>query len=142
MNLYLKSILFWFILLVVAIANAVVREAWYKPVLLPYIGHWAHQISSLTGIVLFFVVIYYFIKRFRGEFTYRKVFLVGVLWFFMTVVFETWMNVFIRKLTFGQVLETYYFWNGETWIFVLLSLIVSPLIAYRIVRSKGDMLLK
>lgn len=131
---YRKSILFWLVLLVVVLVNATIRETTYKPLLTPYIGMWAHQISSVTGILLFFGAIYFFLKRMRDPYTKKDLVKVGCIWVLMTIIFECFMNFFIRKLSVQEVLQTYYFWKGDTWIFVLLSLIVSPLIAQKILK--------
>ncbi|MDD4409324.1 MAG: hypothetical protein PHW52_01585 [Candidatus Pacebacteria bacterium] len=125
---YIRSFKFWFVLLVLAFINAGIREMTYKPFLTPYIGTWAHQISSITGILLFFFAIDYFLKKNRGKYVRKDLISCGVMWILMTVAFETFMNVVIRKLALLEVVKTYYFWNGETWIFVLLSLLVIPLI--------------
>ncbi len=129
-SFYKKSILFWFVLLVLALINATIRETTYKPLLTPSIGTlWAHQISLVTGILLFFAAIYYFLKHVKDPYSKKDLILVGLLWIGMTVVFETFMNAQIRKLSLQEVLETYYFWRGDTWVFVLLSLLISPLVA-------------
>lgn len=128
---YIRSALFWFVLLAVAIINAIVREATYKPWLTPYIGEWAHQISSLTAIVLFYTAIYIFLKRVQIPYSRKSLVAIGIMWVFMTILFESIMNIYVRKLTIAQVLETYYVWNGETWMFVLISLLIAPLIAHR-----------
>lgn len=130
-NFYKKSISFWFILLVLALVNATLRETTYKPFLTPYIGTWAHQISSITGILFFYVAIYFFLKKMKNSYTKKDLIKVGLLWIVMTITFESFMNLCIRHLNFSQVMQTYYFWRGETWIFVLLSLLVSPLIVDR-----------
>lgn len=78
-SFYKKSIGFWFILLAIAMANAVVREATYKPLLTPYIGMWAHQISSLIGICLFFAAIYLFLKRIKNSYTKKDLVVVGLI---------------------------------------------------------------
>lgn len=135
---YLRVILFWLVLLVLALINAAIRELTYKPLLAPLIGNWAHQISSITGILLFFGAIYWFLKRERQSYQQKDLWVAGLLWLIMTVVFETIMNLFGRGLTFSETLQTYYFWQGETWVFVLLSLVVSPLLANRILKkNKG-----
>jgi hypothetical protein len=126
-----KSIAFWFVLLILAFINASVRETTYKPLLTPYIGMWSHQISSLTGIILFYWAIYLFLKRMKSPYSKGDLFRVGIIWILMTFVFECFMNVCIRHLSFEQVLKTYYFWKGDTWIFVLLSLLVLPHIAHK-----------
>lgn len=132
---YLKSFLFWFVLLVTAILNAGIREATYKPLLTPFIGNWAHQISSLTGIFLFFCVIYLFLKNTKEDYNKKSLAVIGVVWFIMTFIFEIFMNIFLRKLSFEQVLQTYYFWQGETWIFVLLSVLVLPMVIGKILKK-------
>ena len=132
---YLKSFLFWFELLVTAILNAGIREATYKPLLTPHIGNWAHQISSLTGIFLFFCVIYLFLKNSKENYNKKSLVIIGMVWFVMTFIFEIGMNIFLRKLSFEQVLQTYYFWQGETWIFVLLSVLFLPMIIGKILKK-------
>ena len=131
---YIQAIPFWLILLFVALFNALIRETTYKPLLTPMIGMWAHQISSLTGILLFFSAIYLFLKHTKTPYTRRDLLITGFVWIGMTIVFESGMNMYVRKLTFDEVLQTYYFWKGDTWIFVLISLVVSPLVAERILR--------
>jgi len=133
---YLKAIKFWFVLLLVAFVNAIIRETTYKPLLTPYIGNWAHQISSLTGILGFYFVIYLFLKTVKEKYSPKDLVKVGIMWVIMTIFFESFMNINVRKLSFEQVVETYYFWQGETWIFVLLSLVVSPLLADKYITHK------
>jgi len=131
---YKKSILFWFVLSILAFINAIIREITYKPLLTPYIGMWAHQISSVTGILLLFGAIYLFLKQTKESYTTKDLIKVGWSWILMTIIFECFMNFYIRKLSVQQVIETYYFWRGETWIFVLQSLIISPLIVQKILK--------
>lgn len=135
-NFYKNSLKFWFILLILALINATIRETTYKPLLTPYIGIWAHQISSLTGIILFFIAIYYFLKKTKDNYQKSDLLKVGLSWILMTILFECFMNICIRHLTFQQVLQTYYFWKGDTWFFVLLSLVISPLIVQKILKKK------
>jgi len=136
MNLfYKKSLFFWFVLLLLALINATIREITYKPLLVPHIGIWAHQISSVTGILLFYFGIFQFLKRVNEPYTKNNLIKVGLLWIGMTIVFESIMNLYVRHLSLDEVLKTYYFWTGDTWIFVLLSLLISPLIASRRLNS-------
>ena len=133
---YLKALQFWFILLFVAIINATIRETTYKPLLTPYIGMWAHQISSLTGIFGFFMAIYFYLKNIKDIYSTHDLITIGSIWIVMTIIFESFINMYIRKLSFDEVLQTYFFWKGDTWIFVLLSLLISPLIASSIIQQK------
>jgi hypothetical protein len=135
-NFYIKGILFWFVLLILAILNAVIREATYKPILEPYIGIWAHQISSVFGITIFFIAILIFLKNIKKDYNQNDLIIIGSIWIIMTIIFELFMNVYIRKLSLIEVARTYYFWNGELWVFVLISLLISPLIADRLIRKR------
>jgi len=116
------------VLLVIAIVNAILREITYKPFLSPYIGIWAHQISSVLGIFFFYFAIYFFLKKQKGKYTKKDLLRVGMTWIVMTIIFECFMNFYYRELSVAEVFETYYFWKGETWIFVLISLLISPLV--------------
>lgn len=138
---YLKIFLFWFVLLGIALVNAILRELWYKPFLEPHIGMWAHQVSSITAIILFFLAIYFFIKKSSYNHSPLELLAMGLVWMAMTIIFELWMNIYIRQLSFVEVIETYYFWKGETWVFVLIAIAVSPIIAGRI-KSKNSELEK
>ncbi|MEF3692534.1 MAG: hypothetical protein V3574_05780 [Candidatus Moraniibacteriota bacterium] len=132
-SINLKIIAFWFALLGLALINATIRETTYKPLLEPHIGFWAHQLSSLTGMGLFFGAIYFFIKKSRYKYSKRELLVMGSVWTAMTIAFEIFMNIFIRHLSLAEVLATYYFWRGETWIFVLLSILWAPLLVGRII---------
>jgi len=135
-HFYLKAVLFWFVLLMLALINATIRETTYKPLLTPHIGMWAHQISSITGILFFFMAIYVFLKSIKDNYSLIDLVFAGLLWILMTIAFETIMNVFIRNLSLNEILQAYYFWTGETWIFVLLSLVISPLIVYKMLNPR------
>jgi len=135
-KIYFKAILFWFVLLIIALINATIRELTYKPLLEPYIGIWAHQISSITAILFFFIAIFFFIRNSKENFSKNELLIMGSIWILLTVLFETLMNFFLRGISLIQTLQTYYFWNGEAWIFVLISLVVSPLIVRRILKKK------
>jgi len=128
---YIKAVLFWLVLLVLAIFNAVVREMTYKPVLEPYLGMWAHQLSSLTGVLLFYLAIRWFLRRVQERYVDRDLMLIGLVWVVLTVVFETGMSLYLRGLSIGDMLQAYYFWKGETWIWVLVALLTMPLLIGR-----------
>ncbi|MCJ7801818.1 MAG: hypothetical protein MUP82_05620, partial [Candidatus Marinimicrobia bacterium] len=95
-KIYLHAIWFWFVLLFLAILNGIIREATYKPLLEPYIGNWAHQISSITGITLFFIAIYLFLKYTKSDFTKRDLLNIGIMWMAMTIIFEFAFGYYFR----------------------------------------------
>ncbi len=60
----LRYILFWFILMVVAIANGMIREAFFA---IPFGELTAHQISTVTGILFILVVVWGLHRKFKIE---------------------------------------------------------------------------
>jgi hypothetical protein len=133
-KIYYKSLKFWLVLLFIALVNAVIREITYKPLLTPIIGIWAHQISSFTLILMFFIAIYFYIKAQKYSYIQRELLNVGLVWTFLTLIFETSMNIFVRRLTFSEVLGTYNICKGETWGIVLISLVILPLITNKFLK--------
>ena len=87
-KIYLHALWFWFVLLVLAIINGIIRDSTYKPLLEPIIGNWAHQLSSITGILLFFYAIYLFLKYIKVGYAKRDLWNIGVMWLVMTIIFE------------------------------------------------------
>lgn len=57
--------------------------------------------------------------------------MIGLVWVVLTVVFETGMSLYLRGLSMSDVLQAYYFWRGETWIWVLVALFIMPLLIGR-----------
>ena len=113
-------------MLMAAIINGGIRDATYKPLLLPYIGRWAHQVSTIILISLFAVIIYYFIKRYKDVLTLKHTIIISTIWFFATLAFEVFMVLVLSNGTVTKMLSAYYIWKGETWVLVPLSLIILP----------------
>ena len=135
--IYFKIFLTWLVLLFFAILNAVLREGLYKPFLSFYIGtFWAHQISSPILTLIFFPIIYFFIKHNINGLSVKLSVLTGLIWCFLTLFFELFMNFYIRHLSLLEVLKTYYIWNGELWVLVLVYLLIAPYTFYFFINSK------
>jgi hypothetical protein len=79
-----KYILGWVGLLIVAMINGGLRDALYKSA----VGELsAHQISTLTGIILFGLVIWWMTRLWPIE-SSQQAWIIGCLWLVMTVAFE------------------------------------------------------
>ncbi len=133
-KIYLSSFWFWFVLLILAIINGIIRDATYKPFLEPYIGNRAHQLSSITGILLFFCAIYLFLKYIKVDYTKHDLWNIGVMWLIMTIIFEFAFGYYVRDSSWNEMIEAYYFWKGELWIFVLISVVIIPQICFKIIK--------
>lgn len=137
-NFYLKAFLFWFVLLAIALLNAVIRELTYKPALEPYIGAWAHQISAIIASLLFFIAIFFFIRHEKVRHSFGVLLSVGLMWVMLTVIFETLFGLFMQNMSIQEILKAYYFWNGELWILVVITMIISPVVADTIIQTRSQ----
>ena len=135
-KIYLHALWFWFVLLLLAIINGIIRDATYKPLLEPLIGHWAHQLSSITGILLFFCAIYLFLKYIKMDYTKRDLLKIGIMWIVMTIIFEFAFGYYVRGSSWSEMLGAYYFWQGELWIFVLISVVIIPQIYFKMLKNR------
>ncbi len=135
MNFYLKAALFWFVLLAIALINAIVRDVTYIPVIEPYIGTWAHQTGAILVSLVIFVAIFLFVRNEKVRHPMGDLVSIGLIWVIFTVIFETFLGVVIQHMSIQEVLSAYYFWNGELWIVVLITMMFSPIIADKILIS-------
>ncbi len=130
---YLYSLLFWFALLVTALINAVIREKLLKPWLEPSIGRWAHQLSVPTGFVLMLLATMLFLKYQKAPYKPADLWIVGMLWCIITLVFEFGFGK-ARGMSWSELFAAYHLWKGELWMLLLLSLIVMPTLAHKLLK--------
>jgi hypothetical protein len=131
-NFYLKAALFWFVLLAIALINAIIRDMTYIPIIEPYIGTWAHQVGAILVSLVIFAAILLFLRNEKVKHPMGDLISIGLIWVTFTVIFETFLGVVIQQMSIQEVLRAYYFWNGELWIIVLITMILSPIIADKI----------
>ena len=122
----LKYFLFWFPMLLIAVANGALRDLWYKK----YTGELtAHQISTITLIIFFALYIGYIIQRFSPSSSTQTVF-IGISWMIMTLAFEFGFGRW-RGNSWQTILEDYNISKGRIWIFIPLWLAIAPYIFYK-----------
>jgi hypothetical protein len=134
-KIHLHSLWFWFVLLVIAILNAVLREVTYKPLLEPHIGNWAHQISCFTAILFFGISIYLFFKYVKADYDIQDTWIIGLKWVVLTVIFEFSFGYFVRKSTWKEMFAQYHFWKGDLWILVLIAVLILPRWCYSLLKK-------
>jgi uncharacterized membrane protein YdcZ (DUF606 family) len=122
-----KYIAGWFGLLVIAMVNGALRDLLYKP----YVGDLlAHQISVVTGITLFGVVIWYFVKRWPFTASHQA-WTIGFMWLGMTVAFEFLFFHYVRGVPWSVLFHDYNIFEGRVWILVLLWVTIAPWVIWR-----------
>lgn len=120
----------WFILMIAAIINGAIREAVYKNSL----GDLrAHQLSTLTGIILFGVVIWV-LSRIWPLASAQQAWTVGFIWLAMTIAFEFLFGHFVAGHPWSKLLQDYNIFAGRVWLLVLIWTTIAPYLFYRLQR--------
>jgi hypothetical protein len=122
---WLKALLLWLAILLLAILNGALRQA----VLIPAFGPFAGLIASgLLLSALIFAVAFAAVPWY-GPLPSPRWWLVGALWLLLTVAFEFGFGRLVEQRPWPELLEAYTFRGGNIWPLVLLAAFVSPRLA-------------
>ncbi|TVM35262.1 hypothetical protein [Oceanidesulfovibrio marinus] len=114
--------LYWLILVPIAIANGAARELTFGK-RLPELR--AHQLSTLTGTILF--AVYYWILSFFWQISsYSEAFTIGLFWLALTVLFEFVFGHYVLKHPWSRLLADYNLARGRLWVLVLIWTFLGP----------------
>jgi hypothetical protein len=117
----------WVPMVFIAIANGIARDMGYKR----YVTELrAHQISTLTGAVLFTLYTWGLSLRWPLA-SAGQAFTVGAIWVVLTIAFEILFGHFIAKFTWRKLASDYNLLKGRVWVLILLWLLVLPYIVHR-----------
>ena len=134
MNLIVRAVLAWLPMVVIAVANGVLREA----VLTPRLSELrAHQLSSLT-LVLLFALYVWGVRPFLRLRSREQALGVGALWLFLTVLFEFGFGHWIAGHPWEKLLADYDLVAGRLWALVLLWVGLAPLAVYEVGSRRND----
>ena len=121
----------WLPLVAIGILNGVLRQAVYGK----YIGELtAHQISTLTGIILMGLYIWWLTGVWKIESPGQAI-AIGLIWLVMTVVFEFLFGHYVIGHSWKKLFHDYNILEGRVWVLVLAWITVAPIVFYKI-RSK------
>ena len=126
----LKYILAWFPMVAIAIAHGVLRESWYGK----HVSELAaHQISTLTGIILFGVYIWLVVRFWRPASPGQAI-AIGLLWFVMTIAFEFLFGHYVTGHSWQHLFHDYNLLAGRIWLLVLLWVAGAPYLFHRLTK--------
>ena len=112
----------------IAIANGAVRQLGYENLL----GELsAHQLSCLTGIMLFLVYAWCLSLYWPLE-SSRQAFTIGLIWLILTIAFEFLFMQYGAKVPWGKLLQDYNILEGRLWVLVLFAVFMAPYVVFRI----------
>lgn len=115
-------LLAWLAMLVVSVGNGVLREVSYGPLT---DERTAHQVSTLTSILLLGLVMWFFLRR-RPPASRQAALGIGLLWMGLTVAFEFLFFHYVGGHSWSALLANYNLADGRLWVLVLLWLLLGP----------------
>lgn len=121
----LKALGIWALILVCAIANGALREAF----LIPRFG--LHASLPLSGLLLCTCIgatSFVLVPRLRESRLLARAG-IGVLWLAMTLAFEFGFGRLVERRSWESLFEAYTFKDGNLWLLVLLVTLISPILA-------------
>jgi len=122
----------WFLFMVLAIINAIIREAMYTSFLNELR---AHQLSTFTLMTLFFIGTL-LILRFSGlNLTGQEAIMMGTIWVIMTICFEFLAGHYAFGNSWDHLIADYNILKGRIWMFIPITTFVSPYLANKIIQA-------
>jgi len=124
----IRHILFWFVLVIIAIGNGALREAVYGKALDALT---AHQISTATGILFSGLAVWFFTRTFPLE-SQRQAWTVGITWLVLTLIFEFTFGHYVAGHSWTILLHDYNLLAGRVWVLFLIWVVTMPYIFYKL----------
>jgi hypothetical protein len=129
----LRYLIAWFVLLVVAVINGALRDLTYGKYVTELL---AHQLSSLSGIILFGAVFYQFVRRWPPA-SARQAIYIGLFWMVLTVAFEFLFFHYVAGHPWSELLANYDMASGRLWPLILLWVALGPYVFHRLFNKRG-----
>jgi hypothetical protein len=127
-DVILKYAAAWLLMPIIGIINGVIRQYGYANAL----GELrAHQVSTLTGIVLFglYIRALTLVWRIRSS---AEAIAIGLIWLTLTIAFEFLFGHYVMKHPWSRLLHDYNIFEGRLWVLVLLWVTVAPYVFYKL----------
>ena len=121
-GLLLKAIGIWFIILILAIVNAAIREKLLAPMVGPGI---ALAVSGLLLSILI-VLVAFVSMPFFGPSQSKTYIFVGTIWFLLTLSFEFLFGHFIAGKPWSEIIQVFNIRKGDLFIIALFMTLISP----------------
>jgi hypothetical protein len=124
----LRYVIAWIPMVFIAIANGAFRQLGYGK----FLGElFAHQLSCLTGILLFLSYTWCLSLYWPLE-SSRQAFTIGLIWLALTIAFEFLFMHFGARVPWDKLLHDYNIFEGRLWVLVLISVLLLPYGVFRL----------
>lgn len=126
MNIKL-AFLFWFVMVLIAIANGFFGQF----VLEKVIGDYAtHIYKTIFIIAVIFVFSRFYVRWTAGDspIWYFPALAAGLQWLFSSIIFEFFVGHYVFRFPWERLFADYRIWEGRLWSLVLASEVIAPLV--------------
>lgn len=124
-----KYILAWIPMVVIAVANGVLREAWYAQHLSEL---QAHQASTVSGVVLLGIYMWAIMRIWRPS-SAGQALAIGLVWLGLTLAFEFLFGHFVAGHSWHRLFQDYNLFAGRMWVAVPVWVAIAPSVFYRLI---------
>ncbi len=118
----------WVPMVIIAVANGAARDLVYGKRLSELR---AHQVSTVTGIVLFGLYIFALTRYWKIE-SSGQALSIGFIWLLLTLAFEFLFGRFVAGRSWERLLHDYNLFAGRIWILIPVWIAVAPYLFYLI----------
>lgn len=126
-----KYLVAWAPMVAIAVANGLVREAWYGRRVSELR---AHQISTASGLLLLGAYMWVIIRLWPPE-SLKEALAVGLMWLALTVAFEFLFGRYVAGHSWGRLLRDCNVLAGRVWLLVLIWVAIAPYVFLRLQRQ-------
>jgi hypothetical protein len=120
---------FWLVLMILGVANGIVRELTYGRRLSELR---AHQLSTLTGVLVMTLAVW-LLSLFIRPSSMEIALLIGLIWLALTVAFEFGFGHWVARHTWEELLADYNILKGRLWPLFLLWMLLLPGLVYLVI---------
>ncbi len=122
---YILALGLWLVMLVIAISNGFIGNAYITPRLGDY---GTHVYKTLTFIPFIFLFAWLCAWQTRGDLWLTNALIVSCFWVGLTILFEFVFGHYVLKTSWEVLLADYRIWQGRLWSLVLISEAIAPVI--------------
>ena len=107
----------------IAIANGVLRNSVYQPIVGELL---AHQISTIIACLLFLLLVYFLWRQELPSLSQRQLLFIGLIWVLLTILFEFAFGHYVIGHSWELLFADYNFFTGRIWLLFLLNSFFAP----------------
>ena len=127
---FIYALIPWFLLVVLAIINGLVRQKF----ILPKVGEQkAHTIGTLIFLILQFILIFVYVIISSIK-NISDLFMIGIFWVILTIIFEFGFGHYVAKHSWHKLFADYNIFKGRIWLLVLINNVFAPVFSGYLIR--------